>query len=145
MDTIYLNKLINDTLSEERYNPSLLSDGTSFDKYKEGWREIFNIARHIAKQNTQNTAWQDIDNDIVKSVVDSLIFEHEQYITHCHPQDDLVCGDCSCMQDLRNQQEKYIEDLRNQYKVAYKLSGDKSYSIKRRREFLDICKKITKS
>ena len=85
-----IQTLINNTLALEPYTP----------EFKAGWRKIFIYATHEAKSRGLNHR----DQDIVKAIVDDLVFTYEVYIKHADPMDDAHAGDMSCMQSLRNQQ-----------------------------------------
>lgn len=125
-----IHKLINDTLSAEKYT----------DAYKAGWLRIFQHAKTIARSRGLDHKC-DI---IIKSIVDDLVFEHEIYIHHCDPSDDATCGDKSCMQALREQQHEFINEIRDQYITALRNARNTKFSLKQRKEFLNISRRLKK-
>ncbi len=122
-----ITKLINIALDSERYS----------DEYKSAWRSLFKLAQATAKQYPN----RDID---AKHIVDAWLAYHQTDLVHCNPDDDAVCGDESCMQAMRKQQRDFLNDIRNQYIVALRQSNTKSNTLKQRKEFLNIAKRLRK-
>lgn len=122
-----IKQLINTALDSERYSP----------EYKSAWRQLFQHATRIAKSVSNR------DLDPV-TIVDNWLADHQLYLNHCDPSDDLVAGDMSCMQAMRNQQHAFLTDIREQYIIALRSADNRDYGIKRRQEFLNIAKRLRK-
>lgn len=122
-----IKELINTALDSERYSP----------EYKSAWRQLFQHATQIAKSVPN----RDLDP---ATIVDNWLADHQLYLNHCDPNDDLVAGDMSCMQAMRKQQQSFIAEIREQYIVALRNADNRDFSIKRRREFLNIAKRLRK-
>jgi hypothetical protein len=122
-----IQNLINIALNSERYSP----------EYKQAWRQLFQHATQIAKSVPNR------DLDPV-TVVDNWLADHQLYLNHCDPADDLVAGDMSCMQAMRKQQHAFLNDIREQYITALRSADNRDYGIKRRQEFLNIAKRLRK-
>jgi hypothetical protein len=122
-----IKELINTALDSERYSP----------EYKSAWRQLFQHATQIAKSVPN----RDLDP---ATIVDNWLADHQLYLNHCDPNDDLVAGDMSCMQAMRKQQQSFIAEIREQYVTALRNADNRDFSIKRRREFLNIAKRLRK-
>lgn len=122
-----IKQLINTALDSERYSP----------EYKSAWRQLFQHATRIAKSVSNR------DLDPV-TIVDNWLADHQLYLNHCDPSDDLVAGDMSCMQAMRKQQHAFLADIREQYIIALRSADNRDYGIKRRQEFLNIAKRLRK-
>lgn len=122
-----IQSLVHTALNAERYSP----------EYKSAWRSLFKQAESICKLVTN----RDLDP---ATLVDDWVAQYDDTINHCNPDDDAVAGDMSCMQSMREQQRAFLNDIRNQYITNLRKSNDRSYTIKVRREYLNIAKRLRK-
>jgi hypothetical protein len=123
-----IQTLINNTLALEPYTP----------EFKAGWRKIFIYATHEAKSRGLNHR----DQDIVKSIVDDLVFTYEVYIKHADPMDDAHAGDMSCMQSLRNQQKEFLDSVRDSYISALRQANNRKLSFKQRKDYINMARRL---
>ena len=122
-----IQSLVHTALNAERYSP----------EYKSAWRSLFKQAESLCKLVTN----RDLDP---ATLVDDWVAQYDDTINHCNPDDDAVAGDMSCMQSMREQQRAFLNDIRNQYITNLRKSNDRSYTIKVRREYLNIAKRLRK-
>jgi len=122
-----IQSLVHTALNAERYSP----------EYKSAWRSLFKLAESTCKLVTN----RDLDPSIL---VDDWVAQYDDTINHCNPDDDAVTGDMSCMQSMREQQRAFLNDIRIQYIINLRKSNDRSYTIKVRREYLNIAKRLRK-
>ena len=122
-----IQSLVHTALNAERYSP----------EYKSAWRSLFKLAESTCKLVTN----RDLDPSIL---VDDWVAQYDDTINHCNPDDDAVTGDMSCMQSMREQQRAFLNDIRIQYITNLRKSNDRSYTIKVRREYLNIAKRLRK-
>lgn len=122
-----IQSLVHTALNAERYSP----------EYKSAWRSLFKLAESTCKLVTN----RDLDPS---TLVDDWVAQYDDTINHCNPDDDAVTGDMSCMQSMREQQRAFLNDIRTQYIINLRKSNDRSYTIKVRREYLNIAKRLRK-
>lgn len=122
-----IQSLVHTALNAERYSP----------EYKSAWRSLFKLAESTCKLVTN----RDLDPS---TLVDDWVAQYDDTINHCNPDDDAVTGDMSCMQNMREQQRAFLNDIRAQYITNLRKSNDHSYTIKVRREYLNIAKRLRK-
>ena len=122
-----IQSLVHTALNAERYSP----------EYKQAWRSLFKQAESLCKLVTN----RDLDP---ATLVDDWVAQYDDTINHCNPDDDAVAGDMSCMQSMREQQRSFLNDIRAQYITNLRNSNDHSYTIKVRREYLNIAKRLRK-
>lgn len=102
--TPQIESLILWTLDQPKYS----------DERKAGWRDLFTLAKreakHINRNSSKNIFTREIDET---QILDHWLAYAKLYLDHCNPSDDICCGDMSCVQALKQQQDEYIIDLRN--------------------------------
>ena len=103
----------------------------------QAWRSLFKLAESTCKLVTN----RDLDPS---TLVDDWVAQYDNTINHCNPDDDATTGDMSCMQAMREQQRSFLNDVRAQYITNLRKSNDRSYTVKVRREYLNISKRLRK-
>ena len=122
-----IQSLVHTALNAERYSP----------EYKQAWRSLFKQAESICKLVTN----RDLDP---ATLVDDWVAQYDNTINFNNPDDDAVTGDMSCMQAMREQQREFLNDIRAQYITNLRKSNDRSFTVKVRREYLNIAKRLRK-
>lgn len=122
-----IQKLVHTALNTERYSP----------EYKQAWRSLFKQAESLCKLVPN----RDLDPS---TLVDDWVAQYDNTINFNNPDDDAVAGDMSCMQAMRKQQAEFLNDVRDQYITNLRKADDRKYSIKVRREYLNIAKRLRK-